>query len=838
MRTNFIFSSTADINKTELYEESYITYFVCNLLYSNPLTKDEIISSTESHLNVGINNSKFTIYLNKSLSQNDEGLYVLSSRQEDAVKKVKKLKNDLFILEWDQETDLYKQIGKYISFGMFDVDLAIPYVIAVDKIRNKKDDAYYLSIFFNLIINKESNFSKLDQAIGTIDDYYFDLPLKDIFINKVVLDLLFANGFYAVKDLASVPIDVIYTLISVDMDNCISALSQLQEDSKHNFKHDLKELFDSLNPKELEVISLRNGFSTDEKTLEETGRVFGLTRERCRQIESKATAKLIVRSDKMKCQLLTIFIFLTTTVERRYISSETIFNYFEDELLAKYYLFLIENSSLDLKYDADLNIVYNSSLVSIDELTNEIVEAYGPYIYEADYNALNDFEKSVVRAKYKESYKNFYLLKGYTNKELIGLIVDDLFPNGYRIGNIDDYNLLAKEFREKYKTDEVPSDRSVVGFLDRLDYCQINKGTYKNRKLCVQLSQEQVDKIVNYILQNQPTIYYQSIYEKFKIELNELGINNYFYLKGIIDPYLPEDFVTKRNYIICGNNLITGYEAMLMFIKTFNGKFSINDLRDKFVGVKDYTFYNLLINEAENGLIWLQNKNFIYVDKVVITETTINELKEYIDSMFIQLNAETISSRKIFARLSLTNKSLLENLKIASDNFSLFSIIKYFFKDDYGYNRPLISKDKDAKVSTYSLITNYANSLDSFNSKTIGNYVSKMNIGGLYSYLSFMEDMSDNFVQVNIDTMYKKDKISISEQHLRDFKGMMDLIFSRFNSIDTRQFNGYQMLPNIPYHWNKYLLVGIIRTYFSEEFEVENTDSTYDQTDFIIRRNK
>ena len=113
-----------------------------------------------------------------------------------------------------------------------------------------------------------------------------------------------------------------------------------------------------------------------------------------------------------------------------------------------------------------------------------------------------------------------------------------------------------------------------------------------------------------------------------------------------------------------------------------------------------------------------------------------------------------------------------------------------------------------------------------------------MNIGGLYSYLSFIEDMSDNFVQVNIDTMYKKEKIPITDEQLKEFKGMLELIFSRFESIDTRYFNGYQMLPNIKYHWNKYLLAGIVRSYFSDDYEIENTDSAYDVTDFIIRRNK
>lgn len=44
------------------------------------------------------------------------------------------------------------------------------------------------------------------------------------------------------------------------------------------------------------------------------------------------------------------------------------------------------------------------------------------------------------------------------------------------------------------------------------------------------------------------------------------------------------------------------------------------------------------------------------------------------------------------------------------------------------------------------------------------------------------------------------------------------------------------MLPKIEKPWNKYLLVGIIRSYFDEEFEVENTANQYFSTDFIVRR--
>ena len=84
--------------------------------------------------------------------------------------------------------------------------------------------------------------------------------------------------------------------------------------------------------------------------------------------------------------------------------------------------------------------------------------------------------------------------------------------------------------------------------------------------------------------------------------------------------------------------------------------------------------------------------------------------------------------------------------------------------------------------------------------------------------------------------MVSKSKINISISNLQEIEKMLSLIFSRFEEIDADKFSGYAMLPKLSYRWNKYLLVGIIRTYLSDSFNIDNTESTYHKTDFIIRR--
>lgn len=65
-------------------------------------------------------------------------------------------------------------------------------------------------------------------------------------------------------------------------------------------------ILNSLNPRERKIIELRFGLSgLDPKTYEELGRVFGITRERTRQIERRALKKLKLksRSTKLKAYL-------------------------------------------------------------------------------------------------------------------------------------------------------------------------------------------------------------------------------------------------------------------------------------------------------------------------------------------------------------------------------------------------------------------------------------------------------------------------------------------------------------------------------------------------------
>lgn len=66
-----------------------------------------------------------------------------------------------------------------------------------------------------------------------------------------------------------------------------------EEGAEHNImSEELKKIMETLTPRERRVLELRFGLLGREYTLEEVGNIFGVTRERIRQIEAKALRKL------------------------------------------------------------------------------------------------------------------------------------------------------------------------------------------------------------------------------------------------------------------------------------------------------------------------------------------------------------------------------------------------------------------------------------------------------------------------------------------------------------------------------------------------------------------
>ncbi len=603
-----------------------------------------------------------------------------------------------------------------------------------------------------------------------------------------------------------------------------------------------------LNDVQSKVLILRTTTPLSEKyTLENVGNLLGFTRERARQIQAKAKKKICSSNNNIVKEgynlIENIFYSKKNTNPLPYFT----FNEF-NKFLSIYdndtqnYLYCILNyyKNANIVVNYDFEIIYDRNIFNLNYEINKIKTDLDFYVSKEDFNNFDMLKQNLIKKNYNiRKNSDGFFQKGFTQTMAIEEIFKKYFEHGYRINESKknkDYLKMLDLLKNNYDIDtSKTSPRSIIGTIIRTNNIYLaGKGLYKHAVHCVTLPKELTDKIILFIENSESTIKYKGIFDRFKKELTSFGIDNHYYLKGLLDKKLPNDYITKRDYIKTNKSPSTFKENVISDLLNKKGTFTFNDIIQKYPGIKDYQLQNY-INEI-GSIIYLGNKIYINIDQLNMQDSDNIYLKEEIKKLFKQLNSKYISANKLYVKIKINNPEFFKKYSHLDNSFALFSYINIVFSDTLYFRRPLIAIEENENMTTMSIIKDYLSSLDSFDNKSVDRYVNKMNIRQIYSYLELMIDMSDDYIQVNMSKMVKKNLFNINEKFLNELKKSLNYYLNSFGSINTKSYKGYSVLPKISIKWNKYLLVGIVRTYLSNEFEIENTDTTYTTTDFIIRR--
>jgi hypothetical protein len=82
--------------------------------------------------------------------------------------------------------------------------------------------------------------------------------------------------------------------------------------------------------------------------------------------------------------------------------------------------------------------------------------------------------------------------------------------------------------------------------------------------------------------------------------------------------------------------------------------------------------------------------------------------------------------------------------------------------------------------------------------------------------------------------MIRIEHLKINSTMLFRIEQIMKYLLKKSPVFDVGTIKNYSSFPEISLDWNEYLLIGIIKTFLKDEFEIKATGNMYDKVKYYV----
>ena len=569
-----------------------------------------------------------------------------------------------------------------------------------------------------------------------------------------------------------------------------------------DLKEEITDLFSTLyaNDKVRTVVELR----AKKRTLEQVGQTLGVTRERVRQIEAKAK-RLFSRLHSR------IRIISKIAAER---NGDAILTPIEIESYCKEHtselLFLLQSyESANYTYDRQLDvfIVGDDSITgrvqsSIESLPN-IVKANQLNLVLSEAAEESDAPLEMLEKAFLDAYRltgEVYHRYRLSLATIYERVLEAHYPQGFKAYDSSEIQRFREIVADEYGDVGLPvNDHALTSRVASI--CILcGKGIYrlKNKDY---LPRQLANKICDYIENNENTIFLtNTLFSIFEDELLAVGIDNKYFLQGVLHEQFADKFVFRRDYISKDADVTSVYSAVVDFINKSNFPVSKAQIQDAFPGITEIVI-NLSVSDP-NILNYFGE--YLHASKLNILETEKNYLFNVVENLVA--DGEAHHGKELYEVISNGKPEILTR-NAAMYPFSAFSIIEFLFRDKFQFSRPFfamngIEIDRPAE-RLHDLI--YSN--DKFTVTEISEF-GRENHFQIYSLLEYVNDCNDKFLLIDDDTMMKIELTGIDENIANQVENI--ILNSISETTPIKNLSIWAELPSIDIPWTEWLIYSVI----------------------------
>lgn len=557
------------------------------------------------------------------------------------------------------------------------------------------------------------------------------------------------------------------------------------------------------NEREAKIINFR----ASGRTLQETGDELGVTRERVRQIE-KRVKKDFNKSIARRKIILKIY---ATRNQDDVLTPLELQEYFgEDTETILYLLRTSYNVSYVYDHNLDVLIVANEGLSArttsfIEELpdtfNSEKLEEYLQLGID-EYDLGEEIIETAISKEYKKT-GNVYHRSALKISGMYDVILRKYYPEGLYVYGDEEIQQFRERVEETFG--EVPLPANNRALTARI--CDVGilcgRGTYKAKKERY-LSNNLKDSIFDYINQNeQGVVLINTLFSAFEEQLKQEGVNNKYYLQGILREYFSDQFFFRRDYVAKDRETTSIHEHIVRFISDSEYPVTKRELQDQFPGVTEIIFQMAI---SDSNIINLFGR-YVHAKRLKITDLDKKYLRTCVDRCIA--NNNPAHCKTIYEYIANDNPTLLINNYI-DFAFSMYSLLEYCFRADYEFSRPFVAAKGTLIDTVKNIMKETVASSDEISIDEIRSFAGEHNIS-MPSMLDFLNSCNETHLIVSSDQVVSIEMTGLNKEIADSVEKLIYESLDEQNTIPIAHLECISRFPRIEVPWTAWLIYSTMK---------------------------
>ncbi len=384
-------------------------------------------------------------------------------------------------------------------------------------------------------------------------------------------------------------------------------------------------------------------------------------------------------------------------------------------------------------------------------------------------------------------------------------VISKYYPDGIYVYDPDEIAKLRRLITEEYGEVGLPeNDRALSARVSSI--CILcGRGKYRVKQEHY-ISKTLERKINNYIKKSPNTVMMiNTIYSVFEDELLKEGIDNRYYLQGILHEILNGQYVFTRDYISKDARTTSLYPEIIRFIRQSATPVSKQQIYAAFPGVTE-----IVINIATSDHSVLNYFGaYMHASNIRLSSSEtvflINELRRIVS------DGNAHHSKEVYDAINRRAPELFTR-NAALFQFSAFSLLEYLFGDEYQFSRPYIALKGVDIGRPAERLHDYIYSQDTINVSDITHFA-RENRMQIQSILEYVNSCNDEYLLVDRTTMVSISRIGITPEMAVSIDRLVSGRVSKTTAIKNMDIWG--KLPKLNYPWTDWLMYSILKKWGS-----------------------